>query len=562
MENIVSTEKNIVSLALADIQPSTYNPRKRFDEAALAELAASIRRQGVLQPIGVRPVADTGRFEIIFGERRYRASLMAEQAEIPAIVLDVSDEEAQEMAVTENLQREDVSPMEEANAYQKLIENGRHDVPSLAVQFGKSENYIRTRLKFLSLIPEIAELLEADELTVGVAGEICRYGEDIQRDVYDNHLKEGVYGYNSWRGLKASDVAKNIERQYTTDLDRYRFDKTLCMSCPHNTNNMTLFCEGGCGNCTNRSCLDETNASYLAEKAVQLMGIYPATLCHREYCYNETVVERLASMGYEVETLKTYAEEYPEQPVAPEKEDYDTAEQYEQAYTEYERASADYTEECEMIRERVAAGEMAYYLRIDNDDITLCYLETADTAPEQRLSPMEKLEKQDERNREIALEKTVEDTKKRILEVDMADTKFGADEDRMIYFFLLSSLRREHFATVGIECGDAYHYLTDEEKMRIIDNLTAKEKALIRRDYLLANFKGAFGSNAHRFPLARFRAETHARDARRHQERAQRSLRETSQAHRGRRKPSCSRRKRRRRSRPARGATGGNGRTD
>ena len=86
--------------------------------------------------------------------------------------------------------------------------------------------------------------------------------------------------------------------------------------------------------------------------------------------------------------------------------------------------------------------------------------------------------------------------KKRILEVDMADTKFGADEDRMIYFFLLSSLRREHFAAVGIECGDAYHYLTDEEKMRIIDNLTAKEKALIRRDYLLANFKGAFGSNA------------------------------------------------------------------
>lgn len=549
MENIVSTEKNIVSLALADIQPSTYNPRKRFDEAALAELAASIRRQGVLQPIGVRPVADTGRFEIIFGERRYRASLMAEQAEIPAIVLDVSDEEAQEMAVTENLQREDVSPMEEANAYQKLIENGRHDVPSLAVQFGKSENYIRTRLKFLSLIPEIAELLEADELTVGVAGEICRYGEDIQRDVYDNHLKEGVYGYNSWRGLKASDVAKNIERQYTTDLDRYRFDKTLCMSCPHNTNNMTLFCEGGCGNCTNRSCLDETNASYLAEKAVQLMGIYPATLCHREYCYNETVVERLASMGYEVETLKTYAEEYPEQPVAPEKEDYDTAEQYEQAYTEYERASADYTEECEMIRERVAAGEMAYYLRIDNDDITLCYLETADTAPEQRLSPMEKLEKQDERNREIALEKTVEDTKKRILEVDMADTKFGADEDRMIYFFLLSSLRREHFATVGIECGDAYHYLTDEEKMRIIDNLTAKEKALIAGIICLPISRVHSGRMPSLPSCSISRRNTCPRRSPTSRAGTTKSTRNVTSASR-RRKPSCSRRKRRRRSRP------------
>ena len=124
------------------------------------------------------------------------------------------------------------------------------------------------------------------------------------------------------------------------------------------------------------------------------------------------------------------------------------------------------------VTEDAALGDLRQMLTADND-----YTFTAYLLP-------------------IALEKTVEDTKKRILEVDMADTKFGADEDRMIYFFLLSSLRREHFATVGIECGDAYHYLTDEEKMRIIDNLTAKEKALIRRDYLLANFKGAFGSNA------------------------------------------------------------------
>ena len=115
---------------------------------------------------------------------------------------------------------------------------------------------------------------------------------------------------------------------------------------------------------------------------------------------------------------------------------------------------------------------------------------------EKQLSPVEKLEKQDKRNGEIAIEKTVEDTKKRILTVDMSERKFGADEDRMIYFFLLSSLRREHFAAVGIECEDENHDLTDEEKMHIIDNLTAKGKALIRRDYLIANFKEARGSNA------------------------------------------------------------------
>ena len=89
-------ENNIVSVALMNIQPSNYNPRKHFDEASLAELAESIRQQGVLQPIGVRPIVDTDRFEIIFGERRYRAALMAELTEIPAVILHVSDETAAE----------------------------------------------------------------------------------------------------------------------------------------------------------------------------------------------------------------------------------------------------------------------------------------------------------------------------------------------------------------------------------------------------------------------------------------------------------------------------------
>lgn len=491
------TEKNIVSVAVANIQPSDYNPRKNFDETSLAELAESIRQQGVLQPIGVRHLADIDRFEIIFGERRYRASLMAGLEEIPAIILNVSDETAEEMAVTENLQRKDVTPMEEANAYHKLIESGRHDVQSLAVQFGKNENYIRTRLKFVSLIPEIALLLEQDEITISVASEICRYGEDIQKEVYEAHLKEDV-PYNSWRGLKASEIARNIERNYTADLSRYHFDKTLCLSCPHNTNNMLLFCEGGCGNCANRSCLVAQNTSYLTEKAVQLMEQYPAvSLCHQEYNYNEAVVEQLTAMGYEIEHLTTYATTYPEQPEAPEKEDYDTTDEYEEAYKEYEQDLSQYMERCEEIDCRIQAGQTSLYIRIERNDITLCYMNnaaSADRTAQEQLSPIEKLEKQDKRNKEIALEKTVADTKKQILEVDMSERKFGADEEKMIYFFLLSSLRREHFAAVGIKEEDSY-YLSDKERMNIIDNLTAKEKALIRRDFLIANFKDAYGSN-------------------------------------------------------------------
>lgn len=504
MTAIQSVEKNNALVALANVQPSNYNPRKNFDEASLAELSESIRQQGVLQPIGVRPIEDN-RFEIVFGERRYRAALMAGLEEIPAIVMEISDETAEEMAVTENLQRKDVTPIEEANAYQKLIDSGRHDVQSLAVQFGKNENYIRTRLKFVSLIPEIAQLLEQDEITISVATEICRYGEDIQREVYNKHLKEGIQ-YNSWRGMKASDVARNIERQYTTDLDRYAFDKTLCLSCPHNTNNMMLFCEGGCGNCANRTCLAEMNASYLTEKAVRLMEERPdLSLCHESHNYNETVVERLTAMGYEVVSLDYYAKAYPEQPEVPRKDDYETDEEYEHAQSEYEQDLNGYMEKCEEIRTRSEAGEITLYFRIGNNDIVLCYIKNstlaavgADGTPQvQTLSPVEKLEKQDKRNKEIALEKTVEDIKKQILEVDMSDRKFGQDEDKMIYFFLLPFLRREHFEAVGIsEEKPAYHHLTDEEKMNIIANLTGKQKAIIRRDFLIANFKNASGSNA------------------------------------------------------------------
>lgn len=490
--------KDITMVAISAIRPNGFNPRKHFDETSLNELAGSIRQQGILQPVTVRPTADNNGYELVFGERRYRAATIVGMQEIPAIISDLSDEEAEEIAITENLQRKDVTPMEEANAYQRLMESGRHDLSSLSVQFGKSEAYIRTRLKFASLIPEIATLLETDEITVSVASEICRYDEDIQREVYEQHLKEDVT-YSSWRGQKASEIARNIERQYTADLDRYSFDKTLCLSCPHNTNNMSLFCEG-CGKCANRTCLAEMNASHLVEKALQVLAENPtATLGHTNYDYNLTAVERLMAMGHEVENAMPYGTAYPRKPEAPEKEDYDNEEAYEAACSDYEQKQCDYEGKCAEIHRQSENGEISLYVKIESNDITLCYAKKNSdmhgTEQEQPLSPVEKLEKQDRRNKEIAIEKTIEDTKKQILNIDVAEAKFGADEDRMVYFFLLSSLRRENFPLLGIS-EEHTRYLNDEDKMNIIANLTAKTKAVIRRDYLIAQFKNAYRNNA------------------------------------------------------------------
>lgn len=486
-----------VSIAL--IQQGALNPRKTFDEASLKELSDSISSQGVLQPIGLRPIADTDRYEIIFGERRYRASVMAGLETIPAVIYAVNDEEAVEIAITENLQREDVSPIEEANAYQSLIDSGRYDVQSLAVQFGKSEAYIRTRLKFTTLIPEIAQLLEADAITMSVASEICRYGADIQKDVYEKHLCENSYG--SWRGLKASEVARRIEQNFTTDLRHYSFDKGMCASCPHNTKNLLLFCEGACGKCTNRKCLEDMNTSYLVDKAVKMIAEYPAySLRQGRYDTNEGVVERLSAMGYEIETPLTYNQTYPTLPQEPTAEKYDTPEDFAEAYSEYEQDLSEYHEDMEQINVMTENGEITNYIVIEKNDISIGYAMKSSeasvngTADNKADNPIAKLEKQDLRNKEIAVEKTVADTKKQILEADMTETKFGQDEEKMVYYFMLSSLRKEHFPAVGLTEKQA-GYLSDDEKMEIVSNLNAKTKAVIRRDYLIANFKEAFGNN-------------------------------------------------------------------
>ena len=489
--NQSAAERNITLVSVANIQPSNYNPRKRFDETGLDELAESIKQQGVLQPITVRPIADTDRYEIVFGERRYRASVIAGLEEVPAIISELSDEEAQEMAVTENLQRKDVTPTEEANAYKQFIDSGKHTVETLSVLFGKSENYIRTRLNFSTLIPELAELLDADVITISVASEICRYGEDVQREVYEKYLKEGIQHYSSWRGRKAKEIAELIEQKFTIDLERYCFDKTECASCRHNTNNLLLFNDGGCGQCSNRTCLAEMNAAFLKEKAIQIAQQQPdIILCRDPYCTNETTVERLIASGYDVETINSCIA-FPKNPIEPQIKD---------ALKEHEEEQADYMEICNEISQRCEAGEIALYAKIGQADITLCYVEKtaaqiaeSDKATQTIAVQIAELEKKDKRNKEIATENTVDDVKRVIKEIDTTETKFGADEDRMMYFFLLSSLRKENYAAIGIdkECD----YLKDEDKINVIANLTAKAKAIIRRDFLIANFKDAFRNN-------------------------------------------------------------------
>ena len=236
-------------LDITTVHPSADNHRKTFNDASLQELAESIREVGVLQAIAVRPHT-AGGYEIIYGERRYRASLLAGAKTIKATIYNnITDDEAEDMSLSENLQREEVRPTEEAKAFKRLLEKGRYDMYSLVSRFGRSEKYIYTRLKLNELYQPIGELLDNETITISVAEEISTYEPNIQKDVYEKHLKEN--SRDNWAGYTLKLFKKYYEEYYTTDLEQYKFDKTECKACVHNAANYNLFAEhNGCRHCT------------------------------------------------------------------------------------------------------------------------------------------------------------------------------------------------------------------------------------------------------------------------------------------------------------------------
>ena len=154
----------VVKLYLDDIIPNRFQPREIFDERALKELAVSIKEHGVIQPIIVRNVAN-GKYEIIAGERRYKASALAGLTKIPAIVRNLDDKESSKVALLENLQRKNLNPIEEARTYQKILEIDQMTQEELAKTMGKSQSAVANKLRLLSLPEEVQKALLKEQIS-------------------------------------------------------------------------------------------------------------------------------------------------------------------------------------------------------------------------------------------------------------------------------------------------------------------------------------------------------------------------------------------------------------
>ena len=167
-ENDTEDKNSVVMLKVHEVEPNRSQPRKDFQEEALAELADSIAQHGVLQPIVVRPLFDGG-YQIVAGERRWRAARMAGVADIPAMVRELSDGEVMELALIENLQREDLTPLEEALGYQTLIETYGMTQDEVSKTVGKSRPAVTNALRLLHLPAPVRLLLEEGRISAGHA---------------------------------------------------------------------------------------------------------------------------------------------------------------------------------------------------------------------------------------------------------------------------------------------------------------------------------------------------------------------------------------------------------
>lgn len=186
-----SSKNDILEIDLKDIRSNPYQPRKTFNEETLQELAASIKEHGIIEPIIVKKSIKG--YELVAGERRTKAAKIAGLEKIPAIVKDFNDQEMMEIALLENIQREDLNPIEEANAYQKIIELSGMTQEEFAKKFGKSRSHVTNMLGLLSLPESVKELVEKKEISMGHARALSKLEDDnkikeLANKVVKNHM--------------------------------------------------------------------------------------------------------------------------------------------------------------------------------------------------------------------------------------------------------------------------------------------------------------------------------------------------------------------------------------
>lgn len=224
-----TNQNKIVDLRIHQVEPEPTQPRTVFDQSALEELASSIATHGLLQPIVVREYSE-GIYRIIAGERRWRASKMAGLVEVPAIIIEADDKKAAELSLIENLQREDLSPLEEAEAYKALIDDHDLTQEELSARIGKSRSAISNTMRLLALPKEVLQLIKDEKLTAGHARALLALSNNaliiptankaVERELSVRQLEKYVKELNKSTKSTPQAAPQKIEVDYIADLEK------------------------------------------------------------------------------------------------------------------------------------------------------------------------------------------------------------------------------------------------------------------------------------------------------------------------------------------------------
>lgn len=276
-------EEQFRTVARSDCYESPLNNRRHFDEAALKDLAASIASKGILTPLLVRQNANgDGRYEILAGARRFRAATAAELPELPVVVRRFTDDEALEVVVIENLQRQDVAPLEEAEGYRALLDRPGYDVAGIAAKIGKSEAYVYQRLKLCELIEPAKKALREDKITPGHALLLARLQPQDQKQALKNCFEDRWSPSGTIRlTLPVRALSSWIHSNLQLELKSAPFDTNdgqlvpgagTCAACPKRSGFAPALFPDITGKdvCTDRTCFREKVAAHLAREKERL----------------------------------------------------------------------------------------------------------------------------------------------------------------------------------------------------------------------------------------------------------------------------------------------------
>lgn len=270
-------------LPITKIELGSTNPRKSIEQKSLKELAESIKEHGILQPILVRPYVDETNswqdYQLVCGERRYRAALIAGLEEIPCNIQVLTDDEAFELQIIENLERKDVHPLDEADAFKKMLDSGKYSMFDIAAKMAKTETFIAQRLKLVDLIDEVRADFLAGHLGIGHAILIARCDAIKQMDIYDEA--------KPWNGKGLPDYGTVSELKDTIEKDSYliseaKFDTedaelvkgcAACSVCPKRSGvNPVLFEDMAEDRCFDEKCFDEKAEAHIIKEVARIIN--------------------------------------------------------------------------------------------------------------------------------------------------------------------------------------------------------------------------------------------------------------------------------------------------